>query len=332
MNVGGTRNAIGLAGKLEAGHFHQVSSVAASGDFRGVFDESMFDEGQRLPSAYHRTKFESEKIVREECRGAVAGLPAGRRGRSLRDRRDGQDRRPLLLLPAVQADARQPARLDAAGRRRPRRHQRGAGRLRRQGDGPHRPPARPRRPGLPPGQPGAAEHRRAGQHLRRGREGAAVRRTRSTGASPPGCPPRCSPAALRPANLLGAALRQPRRCTWRSTRPSAGSASRRRCSSTSRSRRSTPRGPPRRRWPAPGISVPDLDSYASTLWSYWEEMLDDSIKNDSLGGQGADRQDRRDHRRLLGHRPGHRRPGRQGRRRSRSWSPAGRTSSRPPSG
>ena len=27
----------------------------------------MFDEGQRLPSAYHRTKFESEKIVREEC-------------------------------------------------------------------------------------------------------------------------------------------------------------------------------------------------------------------------------------------------------------------------
>ena len=27
----------------------------------------MFDEGQRLPSPYHRTKFESEKIVREEC-------------------------------------------------------------------------------------------------------------------------------------------------------------------------------------------------------------------------------------------------------------------------
>src|SRR4051812_44584115 len=66
MNVGGTRNAVGLAGKLEVGHFHQVSSVAASGDFRGVFDESMFDEGQRLPSPYHRTKFESEKIVREE--------------------------------------------------------------------------------------------------------------------------------------------------------------------------------------------------------------------------------------------------------------------------
>ena len=30
-----------------------------------------------------------------------------------------------------------------------------------------------------------------------------------------------------------------------------------------------------------GIAVPDLESYASTLWSYWEEMLDDSIKNNS---------------------------------------------------
>ena len=26
----------------------------------------MFDEGQHLPSAYHRTKYESERIVREE--------------------------------------------------------------------------------------------------------------------------------------------------------------------------------------------------------------------------------------------------------------------------
>jgi short-subunit dehydrogenase len=29
-----------------------------------------------------------------------------------------------------------------------------------------------------------------------------------------------------------------------------------------------------------GIAVPDLESYAGTLWSYWEEMLDDSIKGD----------------------------------------------------
>jgi NAD(P)-dependent dehydrogenase (short-subunit alcohol dehydrogenase family) len=66
LNVGGTRSALALAGALDAGTFHQVSSIAASGDYRGLFDESMFDEGQGLPSAYHRTKFESEKIVREE--------------------------------------------------------------------------------------------------------------------------------------------------------------------------------------------------------------------------------------------------------------------------
>ncbi len=67
LNVEGTRNAVGLAGALEAGCFHQVSSVAAAGEYAGTFDESMFDEGQHLPSPYHRTKFESEKIVRDEC-------------------------------------------------------------------------------------------------------------------------------------------------------------------------------------------------------------------------------------------------------------------------
>ena len=65
MNVGGTRNALQLAEALRAGCFHQVSSVAAAGDYRGHFDEAMFDEGQHLPSPYHRTKFESEKLVRE---------------------------------------------------------------------------------------------------------------------------------------------------------------------------------------------------------------------------------------------------------------------------
>jgi NAD(P)-dependent dehydrogenase (short-subunit alcohol dehydrogenase family) len=67
MNVGGTRNAVQLAEALEVGCFHQVSSVAAAGEYRGVFDETMFDEGQHLPSPYHRTKFESERIVREEA-------------------------------------------------------------------------------------------------------------------------------------------------------------------------------------------------------------------------------------------------------------------------
>ena len=67
MNVGGTRNALELAHALGAGCFHQVSSVAAAGEFRGRFDETMFAEGQHLPSAYHRTKYESERIVRDEA-------------------------------------------------------------------------------------------------------------------------------------------------------------------------------------------------------------------------------------------------------------------------
>ena len=75
LNVGGTRNALELAADLDAGRsergerpmtFHQVSSIAASGDYPGFWDETMFDVGQRLPSPYHRTKFESERIVREE--------------------------------------------------------------------------------------------------------------------------------------------------------------------------------------------------------------------------------------------------------------------------
>jgi NAD(P)-dependent dehydrogenase (short-subunit alcohol dehydrogenase family) len=67
LNVGGTRHALRLAEALQVGCFHQVSSVAAAGEYDGPFDESMFDEGQALTSPYHRTKFESERIVREEC-------------------------------------------------------------------------------------------------------------------------------------------------------------------------------------------------------------------------------------------------------------------------
>ncbi|MFZ0142419.1 MAG: SDR family oxidoreductase, partial [Aeromicrobium sp.] len=67
LNTGGTRNALQLADALKAGCFHQVSSIAASGDFEGTFTEDMFDEGQGFQSDYHRTKFESERIVRDEA-------------------------------------------------------------------------------------------------------------------------------------------------------------------------------------------------------------------------------------------------------------------------
>jgi short-subunit dehydrogenase len=67
-NVEGTRHAIELAGALEAGCFHQVSSIAAAGLYRGEWREDMFDEAERLDNnPYFRTKHESERLVRDEC-------------------------------------------------------------------------------------------------------------------------------------------------------------------------------------------------------------------------------------------------------------------------
>jgi len=69
-NVEGTRHAVELAGAIEAGCFHQVSSIAAAGLYKGVWTEDMFDEAEDLDThPYFRTKHESERVVREECRG-----------------------------------------------------------------------------------------------------------------------------------------------------------------------------------------------------------------------------------------------------------------------
>ncbi len=66
-NVEGTRHAIELSGALDAGIFHQVSSIAAAGLYRGRWREDMFDEAERLDvNPYFRTKHESERLVRED--------------------------------------------------------------------------------------------------------------------------------------------------------------------------------------------------------------------------------------------------------------------------
>jgi NAD(P)-dependent dehydrogenase (short-subunit alcohol dehydrogenase family) len=65
LNVGGTQNAIDLANAVGAKRFHHMSSIAVAGRYDGHFTEDDFDEGQELPTPYHRTKFESEKLVRE---------------------------------------------------------------------------------------------------------------------------------------------------------------------------------------------------------------------------------------------------------------------------
>jgi NAD(P)-dependent dehydrogenase (short-subunit alcohol dehydrogenase family) len=67
LNVEGTSNAVQLANALQAGVLHHTSSIAAAGLYKGLFREDMFEEGQKLPSAYHRTKYESEKVAREHA-------------------------------------------------------------------------------------------------------------------------------------------------------------------------------------------------------------------------------------------------------------------------
>ena len=64
-NVEGTMHALELAEAIGAGTFHHVSSIAVAGAYRGVFTEDMFDAGHSLQHPYHRTKFESERLVRE---------------------------------------------------------------------------------------------------------------------------------------------------------------------------------------------------------------------------------------------------------------------------
>ena len=66
-NVDGTRAVVELANAVGARHLHHVSSIAVAGDYAGTFTEDMFDVGQPLTSPYHRTKYEAERIVRDEA-------------------------------------------------------------------------------------------------------------------------------------------------------------------------------------------------------------------------------------------------------------------------
>ena len=65
-NVDGTRHVVQFANEHDVGRFHHVSSIAVAGAYKGVWQEEMFDEDQKLPHAYHSTKYESEKVARNE--------------------------------------------------------------------------------------------------------------------------------------------------------------------------------------------------------------------------------------------------------------------------
>ncbi len=83
INNEGTRNVVNFVNALGGDvRLQHVSSVAvAGGQWVGNFNEDMFEEGQDTSHPYFRTKFQSEKIVREECQvpwrvyrpGAVVG-------------------------------------------------------------------------------------------------------------------------------------------------------------------------------------------------------------------------------------------------------------------
>jgi NAD(P)-dependent dehydrogenase (short-subunit alcohol dehydrogenase family) len=109
INIAGTANTIALAAEIRAGCLHQVSSVAVAGDFAGTFTEDMFDQGQRFPTPYHRTKFESEKLVRDQhdvpWRVYRPSIVVGNSRTGEMDKIDG----PYYLFPAIQKLATLPA-------------------------------------------------------------------------------------------------------------------------------------------------------------------------------------------------------------------------------
>ena len=67
-NVEGTRHAVQFAHAIGAGCFHHVSSIAAAGVYKGTFREDMFDEATGLDNPYFKTKHDAEAIVRTECK------------------------------------------------------------------------------------------------------------------------------------------------------------------------------------------------------------------------------------------------------------------------
>ena len=153
-NVEGTHHALDARRRASARRLlHHVSSIAVAGAYGGIFTEDMFDVGQPLGHPYHRTKFESERLVRE-----TAGMPwriyrpsivVGDSHTGRIDKVDG----PYYFFPLLKRARRADARVAAADRPRARQHQHRARRLRRSGARPHRPQTRPRRSGLPSHRP-----------------------------------------------------------------------------------------------------------------------------------------------------------------------------------
>ena len=253
LNVLGTQNAVDLANELGAKRFHYASSIAVAGEHDGLFTEDDFDVEQKLDAPVPPDQVRGREARPPAGQGPVARLPPGDRRRRLADRRDGQDRRPLLLLQGDPEGPPRAAGVVPARRARGRQDEHRPGRLRRRRDGPHRARGRARRPGLPPRQPEDAEGRRRHEHVRERRprpahghagrqaddrhapEGRPVLRDEAAGAE--GHPALGAGRHRRPrrgarVRLAGPELRRPRHASARS-RARASSCRRSRATPTS---------------------------------------------------------------------------------------------------
>ena len=278
LNVGGTRHALELASALGAGCFHHVSSVAAAGEHRGRFSEDMFAQGQHLPSPYHRTKYESERIVREESttpwRVYRPAIVVGHSETGAMDKVDG----PYYFFPLLRAlRDRLPAWLPLVG------VDLGDTNV------------------VPVDYVAAAMDHLA--HLP-GRDGEAfhlvnpdpqpVVETLNAFCAAAGAPRFATPVDRRvtTAGPLGLVPRRLRPLSLFTTAMQNSSVQAVLDLVTSRigvpaevighssftavfDSRATERA-----LAGSGIAVPDLESYARTLWGYWEEHLDDSVRRD----------------------------------------------------
>ena len=95
VNNQGTRNVVDFVNRLGGKvRLHHMSSIAIAGtEWEGVFKETHFDEGQNLTHPYYRSKFTSEKIVRDECKAPYRiyrpGIVVGDSETGVMDKIDG---------------------------------------------------------------------------------------------------------------------------------------------------------------------------------------------------------------------------------------------------
>ena len=190
-NVDGTRKAVELANEVGAKRFHQVSSIAVAGRYRGLFLENMFDEGQefedptRAPSSSPRASCATRPKV--PWRVYRPGIVVGHSETGEMDKIDGpyyffkviQQLRDLVppWMPVVGLEGGKinivPVDFVA------------------EGDGSHRAPGRARRPGVPPDRSRTRSGRPGHQQVRARRPRARVRdadRPQMTTS----CPSRCA--------------------------------------------------------------------------------------------------------------------------------------------